>query len=406
MTTKPSEANGNVGVLESRRANGVEQQAPKLSRTSARVASVIAVLVLAVLGVGIGAGVKRATARKESLAKERETTAAAATKIAPASFVHPTPTRWRPRIEITGTLQPWRSADLGFETGGRLASVLVTTGDVVKQGQTLAVLDTSIAGAQVSQAEAQTKAAEANLAMAEDNLGRTRALVASKSIPEAQAVAAEQQVALAKAQLEGARASERLARTGAGQHSLAAPFAALVTKAPTAAGGVVGPGMPLIHLEDHSHFRLAATVGDEVADLVKPGLEVKLKYRDRTVTGKVSTVIPSLDQATRRAPIEISVPNDESEPLLAWSFVRAEIQSDKDVPALRVPGSARRAGSQDEMVVLKDGKAHVVHVTGAIDEDGSWLVRDGLTASDAVVLDPSSDLQEGDALVAHEARAR
>jgi len=409
MTTKPSEADANVSVLHARRLESIEPeaaQAPKVSRASVRVAGIVSVVLLVVLGVAIGAGVKRATAHREALAKERETTAVAATKIAPSTFVHPTATRWQPRFEITGTLQPWRSADLGFETGGRLASVLVSTGDVVKQGQTLAVLDTSIAGAQVSQAEAQTKAAEANLALANDNLSRTRALVATKSIPEAQAVAAEQQVALATAQLEGARASERLARTGAGQHSLAAPFAALVTRAPTAAGGVVGPGTPLIHLEDHSRFRLAATVGDEVADLVKPGLEVKLKYRDRTVTGRVSALIPSLDQATRRAPIEIQVENDPSDPLLAWSFVRAEIQSDKDVPALRVPGSARRAGSQNEMVVVKDGKVHLVHVTGAVDADGSWLVRDGLSETDAVVLDPSTDLQEGDAIVAREASAR
>lgn len=380
-----------------------EGEARTASRASIRFAGIVGILVLVVLGVAIGVGVKRATARKESLAKERESAVASATKLAPATFVHPKATRWQPRVEITGTLQPWRSADLGFETGGRLASVLVSTGDVVKQGQTLAVLDTSIAGAQVSQAEAQRKAAEANLALADDNLMRTRALVSSKSIPEAQAVAAEQQVALAKAQLEGASASERLARTGAGQHSLAAPFPALVTKAPTAAGGVVAPGAPLIHLEDHSRFRLAATVGDEVADLVKPGLEVKLKYRDRSVIGKVSTVIPSLDQATRRAPIEIEVPSDPSDPLLAWSFVRAEIQSDKDVAALRVPPSARRAGSQDEMVIVKDGKAHIVHVAAAVDGDGSWLVRDGLLPSDAVVLDPSSDVHEGDSITAVEA---
>jgi RND family efflux transporter MFP subunit len=380
--------------------------APRTSRASIRIAGLASVVLLAVLGVAIGVGVKRATARKESLATERTAVAASAAAAAqvPLSFVHPTPTQWKPRVEITGTLQPWRSSDLGFETGGRLASVLVSTGDLVKQGQTLAVLDTSIAGAQVSQAEAQTKAAEANLALAEDNQARTRALVASKSIPEAQVVASEQQVALAKAQLEGARASERLARTGAGQHSLTAPFAALVTKAPTAAGGVVAPGAPLIHLEDHGRFRLAATIGDEVADLVKPGLEVKIKYRDRSVIGKVSTVIPSLDQATRRAPMEVEVPNDPADPLLAWSFVRAEILSDREVVALRVPAAARRAGSQDEMVIVKDGKAHVVRVTAAVDTDGSWLVRDGLLPTDDVLLDPSSDLNEGDAVRATEAK--
>ena len=369
---------------------------PTASKASVRIAiAVVAVLGLAGAGL-IGVRVKQANEKRDALGAQREAAAASAALKAPLSIVAPVATTWKPRVEITGTLQPWRSADVGFEQGGRLARVLVATGDTVKDGQALAFLDSAIAGAQISQAEAQARAAEANLALAEDNLGRTQALIASKSIPDAQAVAAKQQVELAKAQLEGARASERLARTGAGQRSIGAPFAGLVTKAPTSAGGVVAPGAPLIHLEDHSHFRLSATIGEEIADLVKPGLTVDVKYRDRSVSGRVATVIPSLDQATRRAPIEIEVQNDPKDPLLAWSFVHASIDSGKEVPAMRVPGSARRPGSTDQIVVVRDGKILFLHVAAATDSDGALLVREGLTTADQVVLAPTADLREGD----------
>lgn len=368
----------------------------RASKTSVR----IAVVAVAALGLGmaalIGVRVKQAQDKKSALASQREAAQASAALKAPLSVVAPVATTWKPTVQITGTLQPWRSADVGFEQGGRLASVLVSTGDTVKQGQSLAFLDSAIAGAQISQAEAQARAAEANLALAEDNLARTQALVASKSIPDAQAVAAKQQVELAKAQLEGARASERLARTGAGQRSIGAPFPGLVTKAPTAAGGVVGPGIPLIHLEDHSRFRLSATIGEEIADLVKPGLTVDVKYRDRSVSGRVATVIPSLDQATRRAPIEIEVQNDPKDPLLAWSFVHASIDSGKEVPAMRVPGSARRPGATDQIVVVRGGKIVILHVAAATDSDGALLVREGLTTADQVVLAPTEDLRDGD----------
>lgn len=379
---------------------GLEQetQTPVAGKTSMRVAAVLGVLMVIGLAVLIGVRVRQAIAKKAALTAERASAQASAAERPPVAVTHAVTTTWRPRVEITGTLQPWRSADIGFEQGGRLASILVSVGDDVKQGQPLAYLDTSIAGAQVNQAEAQTKAAEANLALAEDNMRRTQSLAATKSIPEAQAVQAVQQVALARAQLDGARAAETLARTGAGQRSIAAPFAGLVTKAPTAAGGVVAPGVPLVHLEDHSRFRLSATVGEEVADLVKAGEKAQLKYRDRWVTGAVSVVVPSLDQATRRAPIEIEVPNDPKDPLLAWSFVHATIDGEKDVPALRIPGTARRPGSQDEVVVVQGGKAHFVHVTASVEDDGSWVVRDGITTEDLVVLSPDADLREGDAI--------
>ncbi|MDB4994297.1 MAG: putative Co/Zn/Cd efflux system rane fusion protein [Myxococcaceae bacterium] len=366
------------------------------STTGAKIA--VAVGLIAALGLAgmLGVRVKQALGKKESLATERVTAQAAAQAKVFAKVAHPEPTQYRPRVEVTGTLRPWRDADVGFELGGRLVRVLVATGENVKSGQTLAVLDGSSAAAQVSQAEAASHANEAQLALAEDTLRRTEALVATKSIPEAQAEQARHQVALARAQLEGARASTRLAKTGAGEHAIVAPFPGLVTKAPTAAGGVVQPGAPLVHIEDLSKFRLSATVNEEDVLLLKPGSAVTITSRDQSVIGRVTTVVPSLDQATRRAPIEVEVPNDPKTPLLAWSFVRATLDAGMEVPALKVPANARRPGSQNELIKVEGGRARITRVVRAIDTDGSWLVRQGLVATDVVLLDADPETKDGD----------
>lgn len=360
----------------------------------------IAIVVGLALGVGvlglIGVRVKQSLDQRAQVAADRAAAQAAAAAKPPAIVLSPKATMWKPTIDVTGTLQPWRSADVGFEQPGRLASVLVTNGDHVHSGQRLAFLDSSIASAQVSGAEASSRAAQANLALAEDNLKRTDSLVATKSIPEAQAEQVRQQVALARAQLEGARAQEQLARTGAGQRSIAAPFEGLVTRAPTAAGGVVMPGAPLIHIEDHSRFRLSLTVGEQDADVVKPGAAVLVRIRDRQVTGRVTTVVRSLDQATRRAPVEVEVQNDPKEPLLAWSFVHASIEGGREVPALEVPENVRRPGSQDELFVLRDGRAKTLRVTHGTTPTGAWVVREGLAPTDLVIAQPDVDLKDGD----------
>lgn len=368
-------------------------------RIGVRVAAAVGVVAaIALVGV-LGARVKQATAKRADVVAQRASAQAEATKKAPTRTTHPTAARWQPRVEVTGTLRPWREADVGFALGGRLVKVDVAVGQTVKEHATLAVLDERSAGAQVNQASAGLRAAEANLALAEDNERRTSALAQSKSIPESQAEQARQQVALARAQLDGARAAQQLARTGQGDHAIVAPFAGVVTKAPTAAGGVVQPNASVVHLEDLSKFRLSVTLGEQDVSLVKVGAPVTVTVRDRSVTGKVVAVVPSLDPATRRAPVEVEVPNDPKEALLGWSFVHATIQgAGGDVLVLRVPAEARRPGSQSELVVSRNGRAHIARVVHAVDGDGSWLVRDGLAPTDEVLLAPDADLQEGEVL--------
>ena len=357
-------------------------------------------VIVAVLGVGgfLTMRVKQALVKKDQVAAERTTAQAAVLKKPTFATLRATPMTWTPVVDITGTLRPWREADVGFELGGRLVKVNVAAGDAVKAGATLAVLDGSRAVAEVGQAEAQSRAAAANLALAEDNLRRTESLAKSEAIAEAQVLQARSQVALMRAQLDGANATARMARTGAGLHVLSAPFDGLVTKAPTAAGGVVQPGAPLLRVEDLSRFRLSASLGEEDASALQVGSPVDVLYRDRKVKGRVITLVPSLDQATRRAPIEIQVENDPKQPLLAYGFVHAIIAGSGQVPALRIPPAARRPGSQDEVVKVEAGHAKILHVAHAVDTDGSWIVTRGLEATDDVVLLPPADVKDGDAL--------
>jgi len=349
------------------------------------------------LGLGLSVRVKQALTKRERVAAERAETQARSSEAAPQKVVQPVPTTWVPRIDLTGTLKPWRDAAVGFETSGRLVRIAVSAGDRVVAGQELAVLDASRAAAQVGQAESQVAAAQANLALAQDNERRTQSLALAKSIPDAQVEQARQQVALAKAQLEGAMASAKLAKTGALLMSISAPFSGIVTKAPTGIGSVVNAGVPLVSLEDTSRFRLSASLGEDDVPRVSVGSEVSVVYRDRVVRASVIALVPSLDQATRRAPVEIEVPNPKGE-LLAWSFVRAQIVGGGQVKGFRLPAAARRPGSQDEVVVVRQGKAAITKAAFAVDTDGSLVVERGLSEADDVLVSPNPDIADGDAV--------
>jgi Cu(I)/Ag(I) efflux system membrane fusion protein len=164
----------------------------------------------------------------------------------------------------------------------------------------------------------------------------------------------------------------------------------------------VSPSTALVHIEDLSRFRLSATVGEDDVALVRIGATATVTYKGRSVAGKVTALVPSLDATTRRAPVEIEVPNERpaerEQPLLAWAFVHAAIQGQGQVDAVRIPGTARRPGSQDEVVVVQGGKAHVVRVAASQEPDGSWTVRSGLSTSDVVLVAPDGEVHEGDAV--------
>jgi RND family efflux transporter MFP subunit len=384
--------------------HGTELRGHVAAPTGARRGTRIGLVVALGLGVGflglLGVRVKQAIAKKGAVAQERAAAEGKPKVKEPQKTVRPVPTTWVPRVDLTGTLKPWRDADVGFETQGRLVKIGVSVGDKVTDGQVLAFLDNSRAVAQVGQAESGVRAAEANLALAQDNLKRTEALAAQKAIPEAQAEQARQQVALMKAQLEGAHASTKLAKTGAGLSTAVAPFSGIVTKAPTGIGSIVNPGVPLIHIEDTSRFRLSATISEEDVSLVAAGAVVKVAYREHTVDGKVIAIVLSLDQATRRAPVEIEVPNDGR--LLGWGFVRARILGKGERPAVRLPALARRPGSQDEVVKVETagGKTvvKIAKASFAVDEDGSLIVQRGVGPDDVVLLSPNVELKDGDAV--------
>jgi multidrug efflux pump subunit AcrA (membrane-fusion protein) len=167
-----------------------------------------------------------------------------------------------------------------------------------------------------------------------------------------------------------------------------------------------------VHIDDTSVLKLNATLSEADARMVEPGDAFDIDGsvdgigagtsgqaegapKDR-LKGKVTAVLGSLDPLTRRVPIVGEIKNDPKLGLRSGAFVRARITPGREVPALKLPGSALRPGSQDEVIVVRDGKARVARVGLTIGEGGSLFIRSGLSASDEVLLEPSAETRDGD----------
>jgi RND family efflux transporter MFP subunit len=185
-------------------------------------------------------------------------------------------------------------------------------------------------------------------------------------------------------------------------HRLAAPFGGSVTRAPDGVGGVVNAGDAKFEVVDLSTLKLKGTLGEHDAVLVKPGATIDVETELGKVTGKVTTVLGSVDAATRRVRVEATIDNRKEPKLRAGSFVRATIRADKPIDVLELPPEVLRPGGQDEVVVVTGDRVSVKRITYSVDKAGKLLVRYGLDPKDSVVLSPKPELEAGKAVKASE----
>lgn len=363
------------------------------------------ILVLGVLTVGfVGwTGVRIHAAKQAQAAVSTKRTEAAQKAVQDASAPEHVRTvqgesqTWQPLVEFEGSLVAAQSAALGFKVNGRLRSVGVKLGQVVKAGTLLGTLDSSEAAAQLRSADAQLRAAQAQLTLAEDNARRTSSMVSNGALAETMGVQSTSQHSLASAQLDAAKAGLALSQVNLQNQSLAAPFSGTVTRVPDGVGAVVSPSMVLFELMDLSSLKLKGSVGESDANLIRVGAPVEISTERGTATGVVSTVLGAVDPSTRRVPLEALFDNkQDGASLRSGAFVRARIQGGAPLPVLRLPHDALRPGSQDEVLVVQGEFLSVKRVSYALSKDGSLLVRQGLDAADRVVLSPKPEAKTGD----------
>lgn len=294
-----------------------------------------------------------------------------------AHLVEPVAVRFAARVTSTGTLRARASSPLAFPVPGTLARVAVERGQEVRRGALLAALDDAAAAAAVQQAEAAVAAARAQLALADDALARVTRLRTEDGASEAQAVQARAQRDQAAAQLAAAQAQLAQARVHHGHHFLAAPFAGVVTRVPDGLGVTVSPGVPLVHLVSTRELVLDTSLTQEDAAELARGARVVVSVAAtgaRTTDATLTVVVPAVEAATGRVPVEIAVPNG-SGAFLAGAFARAELPRGAERDAWRVPATAlvQRAGGHAVWVAGADGRARALPAR-LLAEDGDTAV--------------------------------
>jgi HlyD family secretion protein len=309
--------------------------------------------------------------------------------------------------------------------GQPLEKLLVDVGDMVTEGQVLAVLSKSTlelqeteafaslaaARAGIAQGEAQLVEAQATEAEAKRVADRTAKLREQGSAPQAQventaaaATSATARVTVAKEGLEAARAQLALAearldniRLQLSRTEVKAPVAGKIIARNAKLGAVAtAAGEPMFVIVRDGELELRADVAE--ADVRRLAEDQPARLRavgmDDVLTGHLRLVEPTINPTTRLGRARIAI--DDEAALRAGMFVEAEITvAERD--GLAVPLTAL-AASTDGMSVLRvvDGLVERVPVKIGIRQGAYVEILDGLSAGDQVVTKAGAFVRAGD----------
>ena len=294
---------------------------------------------------------------------------------------------------VSGNLAalPNRDAKVAALVPGRVASVLVTEGDRVKDGQALAKLDDTLLLEQERQAEAAVAQARANGENARLAVDREEGLVgrgvsSRKEVEDARTLLAVNSALLKQAESGLATANAQLARS-----IVRAPFAGTVVKRFAGVGEQVDgtAAQPIVEVAQIDTLELLGNV--PASRLAEIRNHEAFTFETSSVPGtrfkaKVASILPAVDPTTNNGTVRIRIENAKLL-LKLGQFLSIDLPLKQAGPRLVVP---RQAVYPDE-----SGEPHVYKVTG--DEAESTPVELGIQTKDKAEI--LSGVSEGDSVI-------
>lgn len=285
---------------------------------------------------------------------------------------------------VAATVTTRRMGEARARIGGTLTRLLVKEGDMVREGQVLAVVSDARLTLETRSYGALTVAAEAQAARTEADLQRIRTLYDKGIYAKARLDQAEADAKAAKGAADAARAQQAASAELNSQGAILAPASGRVLHADVPAGSVVAVGQTVVTVTAGEPL-LRVEVPEAGAGALKTGAAVRVDPRDLpgVTAGTIVQVYPSVTAGLVTA--DIAVPNLSNE--LVGQRVRVMIQVGQRT-AITLPNRfvSTRYGVDYVRVLDKGGRPGDVAVQLAPGPDAARVeVLSGLAAGDVVV---------------------
>lgn len=292
-------------------------------------------------------------------------------------------------LEFSGTLQENRSVPIAFQVSGRIIAVSVQEGDTLREGQSIASVDsTSFLDAyQLNQAK---------LRQAKDAYQRMKPMHDSGSVTEVKWVELETGVAQAEAMAN-------LARKNLEDSRLAAPVSGIVIHKKLEIGQIVTPGIPVLSLVDSRFVDAVFAVPETEVLYLHPGMPMQISTpgaADDILRGVISEVAIQADQVSRNYAVRVRLDNSKGR-LRMGMACHGEVQygkQNKNQAILPVQAVLETPEGNRYVYVVRNNKAirQDIQVGGFL---GKGLrVVSGLSPGERVIIEGVHGLTNGTAV--------
>ncbi len=342
----------------------------------------------------------------------------------------------RRAVEVVGTLAAEDEVTISSEAEGTVSRILADLGDRVQAGQVLVELDREklrysadqqVAALQRALAKygaadsghlpaieqtPDVQRAKAELVQAQQSFDRAnelhaRQLVPKQALDDADAMlqskkagyeSALQNAKNLRADIVASEAASKLADRQLRDTYIRAPFDGYIEKRLVNLGELVKAQMPVMAVVRMDPLKVTAEIPEKMAPWISVGQDVQLHvdaYPDRTITGNISRISPSVSTSTRAFPFEAKVPNHDAL-LKPGTFARVHIETSKVDQVLTLSYSAMQYRYGVNRVFVVEGDHLVARELKTGERLGDRIeILSGVKAGDPVAVTDVEKLADG-----------
>ena len=250
---------------------------------------------------------------------------------------------WGSDLTAVGTLTAVQGVTVAAELAGKVVKIGFEPGTRVKQGELLVQQDITSEEAQLPGLLAQVKLAQTELARADQ---MSTAQIISQSDHDKAVAAYDQAVAQANN-----------LRAVIGKKTIRAPFSGYLGIRQVNLGQMLREGDPIVTLQNLSPIFVDFSLPQQELARLSLGQAVQVTcdaLPGKTITGRVTTINPLVDSATRNIKIQATLTNQDAK-LRPGMFVNVAVVLPEPLHVLAIPATAvLYAPYSDSVFVLED----------------------------------------------------
>lgn len=289
---------------------------------------------------------------------------------------------------LIGTIEPSDILYVTPKVAGEIQQVLVSAGDVVKQGQALCKIDNK---KQIDNAKIQMDSAAVALQNAQSNLNRMQVLFASGDISAQSFEQVQVQARSAQLQYQAAKLGYD---TQVEYSTVTAPIGGKLESVNMELHSMVSQSSQLCVITGEGVKKVSFSVPERIKVNLELGSRIRLQKQGTEYEAEITKLADMISPQTGLFEVEASI--EEGDGLAPGSTVKLFVVSDYTRDAITIPVDAVYYDGGDAYAYTCEGSTvHKVPVeTGIFDEERIEILS-GITMQDKVIVTWSSELYEG-----------